>query len=160
LNANQFLVYLALIILWGTVFNVSALDAGQSGIVMPAAYQAKQLISGNNTRRVILEKAEAVLKKHFNPETHRFRLSARWIPQKVLRLEPEKIKAVELQGRVERYTNFQVICQARGAQHKVQVQLAVKMEQKVPVTNRRISSGEVITKEDFSSRWTSVSNIN
>lgn len=151
--------YLALIILWSVFFNVSALDAGRSGRVISAAYQAQQLTKDNNTKRVILEKAEAALKKHFNPKTHRFRLSARWIPQKVLRLEPEKIKAVELQGRVERYTNFRVICQARGARHEVQVQLAVKMEQKVPVTNRRITSGEVVTKEDFSFRWASVSNI-
>ena len=152
--------YFALVILLSLGLNTPALESGYTGIFMPVTQKVHQSVDAkDNTKRIILEKAESALKKHFDPDTYRFRLSARWIPRKVLRLEPKKIKAVELQGRIERYTNFQVICQARGTRHKVQVQLAVKMEQKVPVTNRRIISGETVAKEDFNFQWSAVSRI-
>ena len=154
------MIYPALIILLSIGFHAPSVTPGPSGSAMSAAHTVQQPVSPfGDTRRIILEKAEEALEKHFDAHSYRFQLSARWIPRKVLRLDPDDIKAVELEGRVERYTNFQVRCRARGADHEVQVQLAVKMEQKVPVTNRRITSGEVVSKEDFSSQWASVSKI-
>lgn len=110
--------------------------------------------SGSDTRKVIMNKALETLTKQFGTDRYRFHLAARWIPRRLLSLEPDDIQAVELQGGVERYTNFEVVYGNQG--RRARIQLAINTEQQLPVPKRRIQSGRVIEAEDLSMRWVSV----
>ncbi|MDR8394232.1 flagellar basal body P-ring formation chaperone FlgA [Aliifodinibius sp. S!AR15-10] len=112
---------------------------------------------GDETKQAILKMARQTLRKQFSPEEYRFKLAARWIPGSLLRLDPKHITAVELDGALEQYTNFRVVCRPRNIRQTEQVQLAVEMERKLPVTSRRITSGEVIAREDLHVQWTRIS---
>lgn len=113
------------------------------------------------TKEVILQKAQKRLISYFGPasDDYRFELSPRWIPQHILQSRPEAILSVELEGRVDRYTDFRILYRDRhNRKQKVQIQLGVELEQKLPVVVRRIRSGEKIKKIDLRKQWVSLVN--
>lgn len=110
-------------------------------------------LPGNRTEEVILEKATEALQADFDSEAYRLEVAARWIPSRLLKISPERIQAVNVEGRVERFTNFQVSFRQDDHYRNVEIQLAVEIEQKLPVANRRIMSGEVINAGDLDQQW-------
>lgn len=120
----------------------------------PSAYVfAEKQVAGNETKKVILQKALETLKERFDPDKYRFRLSARWIPGSLLRVEPERIRSVEVVRGVDRYTNFDVVVRNGSHRQHTQIQLAVHIEQKLPVLTRRIGKGEVLQAGDLAIQW-------
>jgi flagella basal body P-ring formation protein FlgA len=107
----------------------------------------------NDTEELILKKAHELLEQHFDPDKSRFELTARWIPRRLLGIDSERIQEVRLAGGIDRYTNFDVLFQSGQKQRKVQIQLAVDLEQKLPVAIKRLSSGSKISKNDIRMQW-------
>lgn len=106
---------------------------------------------------VILKKAREQLEQRFSDGEYRFEVQPRWIPSRLLQLSPGNILALELQGNVERYTNFEVLYQQRGARQRTEIQLKIKAEQQLPVVVRRVKRGEELTSEDLTYQWVSLS---
>ena len=111
----------------------------------------------NSISEKVLELARQTLSNHFDDERYRYSLSIRWIPGSLVQLSEESILSVELVGEVERYTNFEVAYQQAGSVQTIQVQLALDIEKKLPVANRRIMYGEVLDSNSLNYRWISVS---
>lgn len=110
----------------------------------------------DETRQVIIEKAQESIESIFDSEEYRFTLSARWIPGSLLKVQPEHIGSVKLQGKVEPYTNFEVLYRDGNTVEQAQIQLKVEAEQKLPVPNQRMMSGQTIEPGDLSWRWVEV----
>ncbi len=110
----------------------------------------------DETKQVIIEKAQESIESKYDSEEYRFTLSARWIPGSLLKTNSSNIKSVKLEGGVQRYTNFEVLYQEGSRLEQVQVQLKVDTEQKLPVLNHRMVRGETIEAEDLDQRWVSV----
>ena len=113
----------------------------------------------SDTRQVILNKAMEALRAQYEGQGYRFRVSGRWIPGSLRRAPSEQIGEVEPAGPLRPYSRFDVWVQpaARGGRHRnpqrVQVQLKVEAERKLPVASRRLSKGTVIAPGDFSLQW-------
>ncbi|MCP9291870.1 flagellar basal body P-ring formation chaperone FlgA [Gracilimonas sediminicola] len=110
----------------------------------------------DETRQVIIEKAQESIESTFDPEEYRFTLTARWIQGSLLKAQPEHVRSVKLQGTVEQYTNFEVLYLDGNSIEQVQIQLKVEAEQKLPVPNQRMMSGQTIEPGDLSWRWVPV----
>lgn len=116
-------------------------------------------VDRTDIRELILEMAQASLAERYDPEQVRFNLQARWIPGQLTRKSPDQILSVDPVGRVERYTTFEVSCLEGSRKNLVQIQLAVEMEQRVPVAVRRIPAGETLDPGDLDIRWVSVATL-
>lgn len=106
---------------------------------------------------VILKKAREQLEQRFSDGEYRFKVQARWIPNRLLQLSPDKILALELQGNIKRHTNFEVLYQQRGTRQRTEIQLKVETEQKLPVVIYRVKRGEKLTSDDLTYQWVSLS---
>lgn len=104
-------------------------------------------------KEVILTKAKEVLNERYDPSKYRFSLSARWIPRDLLDADPKQIRSVGLKGMVRRYTNFEIILRNGKRSRKMEIQLAVKIERKLPVLVRRMEQGTVIDSDDLTTQW-------
>jgi flagella basal body P-ring formation protein FlgA len=105
----------------------------------------------------ILEIARKTLNEQYDSDLHRFEVKARWIPQTILELAPDRIQAVNPIERIGRYTTFEVRYQMNDRLESSQIQLVIEIEKKLPVANRRIPSGETITEEMLGELWVPVS---
>lgn len=103
----------------------------------------------------ILKMASEELQEQFDARRYRFTLKPRWMPAS-LRESAARIREVQLEGKIARYTNFKVWYEERGQQRSTQVQLSVEAEMKAPVTVRRMKSGTRIEKDDLHSRWVTI----
>lgn len=110
----------------------------------------------NETREVIIEKAQESIESTFDPEEYRFTLSTRWIPGSLLKAAPTSVKSVKLQGAVEQYSKFEVLYIDGNKVEQVQIQLKVETEQWLPVLNNRMKAGESLEEGDISMRWVPV----
>lgn len=110
----------------------------------------------NETRAVILEKAELALIERYSSDRYRFKLKARWIPGSVLKASPDDILSVHPEGQIRRAANFQVVYQNQAGRKTELIQLTVQTEKKVPVAKKRIRSGEILLSKDFEMRWVPV----
>jgi flagella basal body P-ring formation protein FlgA len=113
-------------------------------------------VVSDETKQVIIEKAQESIESKYDTGEYRFTLSARWIPGSLLQTHSSNIKSVKLEGGVQRYTNFEVLYQEGSRLEQVQIQLKVDTEQMLPVLNRRMVQGEIIEAEDFDIRWVPV----
>lgn len=111
------------------------------------------LQSPADTRQIILDKALESLQANYDEEYFRFELSARWIPGSLLNADPKNIQRIELKGAISQYTNFEVTYVRRNEIRSKEIQLKVDAQQKLPVSNHRIISGEVLETRDFDLRW-------
>ncbi len=112
--------------------------------------------ASDETRQVIIEKAQESIESLFDPEEYRFTLSARWMPGSLLKAEPKHVRSVKLQGSVEKYTNFEVLYLDGNTIEQVEIQVKVEAEQKLPVPSQRMMSGQTIEPEDITFRWVPV----
>ncbi|WP_138430772.1 flagellar basal body P-ring formation chaperone FlgA [Fodinibius saliphilus] len=110
-----------------------------------------------DTKQMILQQAKEQLLQQFSAENYRFDIKARWIPRRLLEVGVQGILGVQLDGNVRRYTNFEVLYRDHQKKRRVQIQLVVELEKKVPVVIRRIRSGSEIKKEDLKNQWVSLS---
>ena len=143
---------------------MNALNAGKTGsteilsvVNGPMPIDGKLGKRRNSISEKVMELARQTISNHFDDESYRFSLSIRWIPGSLIQLSEESILSVELVGEVERYTNFEVSYQQAGRVQTMQVQLALDIEKKLPVANRRIMYGEVLDSNSLNYRWISVS---
>ena len=123
----------------------------------PMPVDGKLAITNYSISEKVLEKARQTLSNHFDDESYRYSLSVRWIPGSLVQLSEESILSVELAGEVERFTNFEVAYQQASRVQTIQVQLALDIEKKLPVANRRVMYGEVLDSNSLHYRWVSVS---
>ncbi|MEQ8525921.1 flagellar basal body P-ring formation chaperone FlgA [Gracilimonas sp.] len=113
-------------------------------------------VLNDETKQFIIERAQESIEEKYDPKEYRFTLSARWIPGSLLKTSPENVRSVRLSGVVEQYTNFEVLYIEGNKPEQVQIQLKVETEQKLPVPNHRMTSGETIEAKDLSWRWVPV----
>lgn len=132
------------VVIWASAFWVQA---------SPASHFGTQTVG--DAKAAILKKAKQQLKKRY-ADGYRFSIRPRWIPNKVLQRDPHQILAVELEGGVSRYTNFDVSFSSRGERKQAQIQLAVEVERKLPVVVQRLRRGNKISKIDLEYRWISM----
>jgi len=131
-------------------------DSTLQGVpISDAVYQT----AVTDTRQVILGMALEALEQRYDPEQFRFSLQARWIPGQLARMEPDQIRSVDPVGKIERFTTFEVSYQEASRTGQVQVQLAVQMEQRLPVAVDRIPGGETLESGDLDMRWVSVAEM-
>lgn len=143
---------------------MNALYAGKPGSMEilsvepgPTPSEEKPANRRNSISEKVLEMAGQSLSSHFDGESYRYSLSVRWIPGRLVQLSRDNILSVELAGEIERFTNFEVSYQQAGRVQTVQVQLALDIEKKLPVANRRIMYGEMLDSNNLNYRWVSVS---
>lgn len=137
------------------LYNLRPADQSQrESVIQPGRISAAE--AGSDTRELIVKKALIAIEEIYDTNLYRFSLSPRWIPGSLQRINPRHIKTVMPEGSVERFTNFTVSYMERNHLRTAQVQLLVETERKLPVANRRISSGEVIAARDIDLRWVSV----
>lgn len=110
-----------------------------------------------DTESFILDQAREQLEQHFSSGDYRFTVEPRWIPGRLLEQSPEQISAIEISGEVKRYTNFEVLYRRNGDRNRIEIQLKVKAEQKLPVVLDRVRRGEALTEEKLAYRWVSLS---
>ncbi|MEL7833610.1 flagellar basal body P-ring formation chaperone FlgA [Fodinibius sp. Rm-B-1B1-1] len=104
----------------------------------------------------LMKQAHKQLEHHFSAGEYRFDLQPRWIPNQLLQQSPTQIQSVQLSGEVRRYTNFEVVYTHRGDQHRTEIQLKVKAEQKLPVVTDRVRKGAKLEEDELSYQWVSV----
>lgn len=110
----------------------------------------------SDTREEIVRKAEQTVEQLYDMNRYRFKISPRWIPGSLQKIAPTKILTVTPQGRIERYTNFEVTYRDRGKTQSAIVQMLVETERMLPVANRRVLSGEVLSTDSIDMRWVPV----
>ena len=107
----------------------------------------------NETREVIIEKAMEQLSASYDSDYYRFEISARWIPNNLLHVNPTNIVRVDLQGTLLQYSNFMVTYKKSNQTNTQEIQLKIDSIQKLPVSNHRLISGKVLDASDFDWRW-------
>ncbi len=128
--------------------------AGPDSNSGPAGHEAADRYPA---RQVILDMALESLQNRYDRNTCRFEVSPRWIPGSLAQLSGEAIREVTPRGKVERFTEFDVIYEVRESRQKARIQLQIDMEQKMPVMRERMTAGTVITEEVIDIGWVPVS---
>jgi flagella basal body P-ring formation protein FlgA len=118
-------------------------------------------VSGNesgmgDTRQVIIDKAMESIHVQYDEESYRFEISARWIPGSLLKADPSAIQSVQLEGRLSKYSNFEVVYEFRNRTESTEIQLLVETEQYLPVLAQRLTGGQKLTHDLFDWRWVPV----
>lgn len=116
--------------------------------------------SRDDIKAIILQEAREQLKKYFSPDSCRIRLAPRWIPSQLLQLKAENITGVEIKGGVRHYTNFEVLYNQNHHIRRAEIQLALDVRKKVPVTVQRLPAGSTLTDKDISYQWVSIFQYN
>lgn len=112
--------------------------------------------TATETQERVLELASIALGEKYDTNRYRFELKARWIPNSILDLSPDRIQTVNPTERIDRYTTFEVRYQTNGRVESSQIQLVVEIEKRLPVANQRIPSGETIKEEMLGELWVPV----
>lgn len=119
--------------------------------------EGDHLSNNDDVESFIIEKAREQLENHFASGEYRFEVRPRWIPDQLLKQNPDQILGVRLQGEVKRYTNFKVLYNLQGDRRNKEIQLQVEADQKIPVVTDRVRRGEELTKEKLTIDWVSLS---
>ncbi|MCW9705356.1 flagellar basal body P-ring formation chaperone FlgA [Fodinibius salsisoli] len=104
----------------------------------------------------ILDQAQKKLAQRLANGEVRFEIQPRWIPDQLLRQSPAQITDIQILGQLRRYTNFEVTYSHRGNRQRVEVQLKVKVEQKLPVVVGRVRKGSKLKADDLAMQWVSI----
>lgn len=104
-----------------------------------------------------MEQAQEKLKAHFSSGKYRFKVQPRWIPNHLLKQNPDHILGLQLKGEVRRYTNFEVRYRWRGSAKRAEIQLKVEIQQKLPVASTRLEQETKLTAESLNYQWVSLS---
>lgn len=105
----------------------------------------------------LVKQATKQLERQFSNGEYRFDIEPRWIPNQLLQQSPSQVLSVELNGKIRRYANFEVVYNQRGDRKHAEVQLKVNAEQKLPVVNDRVRRGNKLEESHFSYQWVSIS---
>lgn len=114
----------------------------------------------DDTKAVILNKAKEQLRKYFLPDSCRISVAPRWVPSQLLQVKAKNITEVEIKGRVQHYTNFEVLYNQNHRMRRVEIQLALEVRKKMPITVHRLRADQKITEEDFAYQWVSIFKYN
>jgi flagella basal body P-ring formation protein FlgA len=115
------------------------------------------LAEADDTKTLIIKQARQQLENRFASGKYRFDLQPRWIPSRLLKRSPQQIIGTQLQGAVRRYTNFKVVYQQQGNRKSAEIQLKVKVKQKLPVVVSRVERGKKLTTNKLTIQWVTLS---
>lgn len=102
------------------------------------------------------------LESKYPTDSYRFAVDIKWLPQNLLKESRNEINKVAFQGvgMPRDFAIYNVKYIDNGEVRTAHIQAHIKVEEKLPVTLRRLLAGSVIKKSDLTEHWVDITKEN